>query len=210
MHANKTRDAEATRTAILAAAETLFAERGFAGTSIAGISEVCGASGPLIIHHFKDKRGLYRAVKSDIVRRYAACLPTPPEVLGGLRGILESVMTSMFSYYRNNPTMVRIANWSLLEGDTEPWGGESEWHHLYIGLIRDAQARGEIREDILPYRVLIIMTGAIHTWWEYHEHMLRDLEQTNDPDAADAGYLEDLQAVLLRGLSPRRTERTQA
>ncbi len=201
--AGKTRDAEATRAAILDAAEGLFAKHGFAGTSLAAIADICGASAPLILHHFKDKRGLYRAVKEAIVKRYAACWPAPSETVSGLPDILSTLMSTMFAYYKQNPTMVRIANWSLLEGDDEPWGGESEWLQRYIGQIQEAQRRGEIRSDIPPYRVLIIINGAIHTWWEYHEHMLRDLEQADDPDAADAGYFHDLRAVLLQGLAPK-------
>ncbi len=199
----KKRDAEATRAAILAAAEEIFAERGFAGTSIGRISRKCGASGPLIIFHFKDKRGLYEAVKAAIVGRYSECLPGPIEEARGLRGILRHILRAMFSYYKNNPTMTRIVNWTTLEGDVGNWGGESDWHHRYMGQIRDAQEKGDIRDDISPYRALILITGAIHVWWEFHEHLLRDLDQTDDPDIADETYCNEIEAVLLRGLSPR-------
>jgi TetR/AcrR family transcriptional regulator len=198
----KTRDAEATKAAILAAAEELFAERGFAGTPISRISERSGASGPLIIFHFKDKRGLYKAVKAAIARRYSEYLPAPIEEAEGLEDILQNIMHTMFSYYRENPTLMRIANWTNLEGNDESWDGESDWHHRYIDQIRAAQGKGEIRDDISPYRILVIITGAIHVWWEYHGHLLRDLSQSETPEVADERYFEELKAVLLRGLSP--------
>lgn len=198
----KTRDAEATKAAILAAAEKLFAENGFAGTSIGKISAKSGMSGSLILFHFKDKQRLYKAVKAAIVKRYSEYLPAPIEEAEGVQGILQNIMQAMFSYYRNNPTMMRIANWSTLEGDDEPWGDESEWHHRYIGQIRAAQEKDEIRDDISPFRVLVIITGAIHVWWEYHDHMLHDLGKADTPEAADEGYFKDLQAVLVRGLAP--------
>ncbi len=197
-----TRDAEATQSAILAAAEELFAEKGFAGTSIANISEKSGASGPLIMFHFKDKRGLYQAVKESIVKRYSQCLPEPIERAETLPEILNNILEAMFTYYRNNPTMSRMANWGRLEGDKEPWPGEEEWHHRYTDQIEKAQAIGEIRPDISPYRALIFITGAIHVWWEYNEHILVDLGQNATPDAGEEMYRQELEAILLRGLSP--------
>ncbi len=190
------------REAILEAAEQLFSEQGFAGTTISQIAERSGQSGSLVIFHFKSKKSLYKAVKASIVARYSACLPEPIEEVEGLHGILRNLMRAMFSYYRNNPTMVRIANWANLEGDHEAWGGESDWHHRYVGQIEAAQRRGEIRDDISPFRALIIITGAIHVWWEFHDHMLRDLDQTDTPDAADECFFHDLEAVLVRGLGP--------
>jgi TetR/AcrR family transcriptional regulator len=204
MNDTKSRNADATKAAILAAAEELFAERGFSGASIAKISEKSGASGPLIIFHFKDKRGLYEAVKTSIVERYSKCLPEPIEEADGLPGLLQNIMRAMFLYYQNNPTMMRIAKWATLEGDHESWDGESEWHHRYVGHIRAAQKRGAIRDDISPFRALVMISGAIHVWWEYRNHFLRDLDQADNPEGADETYFAELETVLLRGLSPTR------
>lgn len=198
----KTRDAETTKKAILAAAEDLFSEEGYCGTSIAEISKKSGVSGPLIVFHFKNKRGVYKAVKEAIVKRYSECLPEPVKEVETLYGIIRNIMKAMFSYYQNNPTMMRICNWSTLEGRDEPWGGESEWHHIYIDQISKAQEKGEIRKDISPYQILIIVTGAIHVWWEFHDHMLRDVCLLDDPEKANEDYYNSLEAVLLRGLTP--------
>jgi TetR/AcrR family transcriptional regulator len=198
----KTRDAGATKAVILAAAEDLFAESGFAGTSISRIAKKSGVSGALIMFHFKDKPGLYQAVKGSIIQRYSECLPAPLESAETLPAILHNILRAMFLYYKNNPTMSRMSNWGRLEGDLEPWPGEDEWHHRYMDQIRNAQTRGEIRDDISPYRALIIITGAIHVWWEYRDHMLRDLHQEDQPEVGDTEYFNELMAVLLRGLSP--------
>jgi hypothetical protein len=52
----KPRDAEDTVERVLEAAQTLFAEKGFAGTSLAMISEKCGISDGLIIGSGKGSR----------------------------------------------------------------------------------------------------------------------------------------------------------
>ncbi|HEV2656802.1 MAG TPA: TetR family transcriptional regulator, partial [Ktedonobacteraceae bacterium] len=55
-------DAEKTREAILSAAETLFAERGFDGTSVDAIAGQAGYNKSLIFQYFGDKLGLYSQV----------------------------------------------------------------------------------------------------------------------------------------------------
>ena len=62
------RDSEATRCAALDAAQHLFAEKGFAGTSMRDIAALSGVSQPLIHYHFGSKEGLYRAVKERLGR----------------------------------------------------------------------------------------------------------------------------------------------
>lgn len=50
-----------TRAEILAAALSLFAERGFAGTSIRGVAAGAGVDPALVHHYFGTKEGLFRA-----------------------------------------------------------------------------------------------------------------------------------------------------
>ena len=195
------RDREGTKAAILEAAEELFAARGFAGTSLSQVAAKSGTSGPLVVFHFKDKRGLYQAVKAAIVERhvdYGAGLPHEGPFVEGL----EALVRSMFAFYRDNPTMMRLANWGRLEGDLEPWPGEEQWHHLYVDRLRAAQRRGELRDDIAPYRALVLISGTLHVWWEYREHLLRDLEAFGEAEGADEAYLEEVLRVLKGGLLP--------
>src|SRR5689334_21836475 len=57
------RDADAAREAILSAAEEVFARKVFRGARVDEISDACGYSNSLIVHHYFDgKEGLYRAV----------------------------------------------------------------------------------------------------------------------------------------------------
>src|SRR5438876_1126636 len=55
-------DAQRTREAILSAAETVFAERGFDGTSVDAISSQAGYNKSLLFQYFGDKLGLYSQV----------------------------------------------------------------------------------------------------------------------------------------------------
>jgi TetR/AcrR family transcriptional regulator len=164
----KTRDAEATKEAILRAAERLFANNGFAGTPLREISEASGASGPLIVFHFKSKRGLYKAVKASIMRRFFAARDETPLPEKPFDAFIEHVLRAMFRFYRENPAMMRLATWDRLEGDVDPWPEEDEWHHTFWDRIRRAQQDGEIRDDLTPLNISIMICGAVHIWWEYH------------------------------------------
>lgn len=54
-----------TRARILSCAESLFAERGFAGTSLYAIAESAGMHTPGICYYFKTKEALYRGVMAS-------------------------------------------------------------------------------------------------------------------------------------------------
>jgi TetR/AcrR family transcriptional regulator len=57
---------ERTRAAILAAAETLFAERGFAETRLEDVAAAVGIRRASIVYYFADKAALYDAVLTDV------------------------------------------------------------------------------------------------------------------------------------------------
>ncbi len=198
----KTRDAEKTKEQILEAAESLFAEKGFAGTSLRELSEKSGASGPLIVFHFKDKQGVYNAVKATIINRYIQTDRQNAED-DSFNSFLKHLLDSMFQFYRDNPTMMRLANWGRLEGETDPWPGEDELHHEYCHRILQAQEQGEIRDDITPLNISIMICGAVHIWWEYHEHFIKHSVAGAQaaPVDADEFYFQQCLSVILRGLS---------
>lgn len=84
-------DAADSRARLLGAALRLFAENGFAKTSIRQIAEAAGANAALISYYFGDKQGLYNAA-------YAEPLGGPLRVEAGpeghsLHGFLEQFLT---------------------------------------------------------------------------------------------------------------------
>jgi TetR/AcrR family transcriptional regulator len=58
----------ATRDAILAAAATAFAARGFSGTSVDSIAAASGFNKAMIYYHFRSKKGLYVEILRDVFR----------------------------------------------------------------------------------------------------------------------------------------------
>ena len=202
----KTRNAEATKAVILEAAEEVFAEKGFAGASIRLISKKSRVSGSLILFHFQSKEQLYHEVKAAIIRRYELEEPTHINEEDPIELYIKKWLAALFDFYRRNPTMVRLSNWGLLEGDMEPWPGEDELHHLFESRLKKAQEKGEIRGDISPLHLSAMMVGMIHVWWEYHEHYIGHSQ--GDPDEIDGRYLQEALDFVMRGMTSATLEET--
>ena len=195
-------DGVATRNAILEAAEDIFAERGYAGTSISEIAKRSGASGPLIMSHFKNKRGVFQAMKAAVVERYEDhAIHRDEHTVASVEDWLERVIRSKFEHYKHNQNIHRLVDWCRLEGDTELWPGIQEWHDHYTALYQQLVTRGEARSDVLPFNIMLTVSGAIHLWWEYRDQHLQDMGAEAEPDQVDEAYVCTLIQSLNHGIS---------
>src|SRR5438552_18055568 len=119
-------DAQRTREAILGAAEAVFAEHGFDGTSVDAIAETAGYNKSLLFQYFGDKLGLYTAVNKRADRdltEFQARVLAPfleDETLATdahkFRSFLETVIGGVFDYLREHPRLTRIILWEQAEG----------------------------------------------------------------------------------------------
>jgi AcrR family transcriptional regulator len=118
-------DAEATREAILNAAEEVFAQHGFDGARIDAIAEKAGYNKSLIFQYFDDKLGLYAAVvgradeQTRVMQDQALMtlrkqgVPLSPEQI---KNMLRDYVGWYFDYLVEHPRVMRIFNWELAEG----------------------------------------------------------------------------------------------
>jgi TetR/AcrR family transcriptional regulator len=170
------RDAEATREAILAAAEALFARDGFAGARIDAIAAASGYNKSLIFQYFGDKLGLYRAVvarmkeqtDAQLAQLIAPFVANDEAALDAhqVRTLIEAAVTWTFDYYLARPNLVRILAWEAAEGwrtfnmlETQQGGGE--WLVAVSSFTRRAQAAGLIHPDLDPIMMAITILGMI-------------------------------------------------
>ncbi len=188
------RDSEATQAAVLKAAERLFAENGFAATSIREISQESGVSHPLILHHFGSKSDLYSAVKRRLVEDYAKRFPNaaknpcrPLNIRAELRRILK--------YIGGNPMMFRLAARTRLDGDNQIWPGEPAVLDMLTRRITCSQKRKLIRDDVSPEHLSIMLLGMIYFWLEWREHIGQRFGDRID----EATYLRQATAIFERG-----------
>ena len=88
---------EATRAALVGAARSLFAERGYAATAAEEVVRQAGVTRGAMYHHFRDKKALFRAVHEQIeeemvvaIGRRIAGMEDPMEILvAGLDTFLD-------------------------------------------------------------------------------------------------------------------------
>ncbi len=106
--------AEATREQLLRVATQLFAERGYAGVGTELIAASAGLTRGALYHHFRDKRGLFRAVherlEEDLVARVGEHVTGASDPVGMLTVALRAFLDSC-----EDPVFRRIA---LLEAPT--------------------------------------------------------------------------------------------
>ncbi len=196
--------AEATRTQILDAAEKLFAERGFAGTSMRTLAVAAGTSQALLHHPFGTKAGLYEAVKVRFNDRYVAEQGEeatdrdvdPETVLGEVR--------RYFRFLKDNPNLSRLVAWAWLEGDEAPWGG---WEIIWTRLRRwldHAKAQGLLAQHVDPGLFMVMGAASVQYWFDHRDVLCRTIGlDPNDPEIDDR-YLAHTVGVLLTGVAARR------
>jgi TetR/AcrR family transcriptional regulator len=155
-------DPEASRAAILDAAELLFLERGFAGASMSEIAKASGVTKSLIHHHFGSKESLWEEVKRT---RFAAYHDQQMKLLTGQPPSAEVIQASMkvyFDFLASNPQILRMMWWMCLENDRQENDMISELREAGVRHIALAQQVGIMRADLQPEHILMGFLGMVH------------------------------------------------
>jgi TetR/AcrR family transcriptional regulator len=203
MNDHRQRDPEATKQAILEAAERVIVEKGFGKASVAEIASVAGVTKSLIHHHFHSKEKLWDEVKRHRFREYAAVQKQLLDEPGFSAGLLRRSIEEYFRFLARNPHFPRLVSWMHLE---EPEDAPFELAESLIELgmekVRQAQAAGELRSDIHPFFVLVSFLGLAMYWFQNKEHHCRWCE-SNSEARDDEKYLEAIQKIFFEGVLPR-------
>jgi AcrR family transcriptional regulator len=202
----KERNGNETKERVLAAAEGIFAARGFDGSSLAMVAEASGLSVGLILHHFKSKEGLYRELLARIASRYRATLS---EAMGAVpkedfeiasRRILESV----FRFWRDDSVYRRISLWTYLEGREGLAEAESATSSGLAAMVRGLQGTGKADAGFEPYALLAMTIGPIHFWVQYRDSFKAQLGLAGGADELDEAFLDQYAGLVAKLFRPAR------
>lgn len=105
-----------TRAQILDAATRLFAEHGFASTSLNHIAEEVGIRRPSLLHHFPSKLDLYRAVIFQTFGDWFALVDEAVQGEDTGWPQVERVLNAAFTFFEAHPEFVRLARREAIEG----------------------------------------------------------------------------------------------
>ncbi len=97
-----------TREAIIHAAMTMFAEKGYAGASIREICQAAGVTKPVLYYHFENKEHLFQELMVDCFGYYMKILLRASQCDGDLRKRLVRVVYSDFQAVKADPARIRF------------------------------------------------------------------------------------------------------
>jgi TetR/AcrR family transcriptional regulator len=194
-----TRDPDLTRDRILEAAHALFVDKGFAAVSMREIAAHSGVTKSLIHHHLGNKEALWERVKERAFAAYAegqeAELRAAQEPDADL---LRNAVIRYFGFLQSNPEVVRLFAWTHLDEDQSCGRIDAELVRLGAERVREAQARGLLRQDVNPAHVVTMFVNACTQWFEARAH------HSQWPGVGDdAEYLDDFLKIFFEGLTPR-------
>jgi AcrR family transcriptional regulator len=104
------------RAKITAAAEQLFAARGYDGTVTRDIARAAGVNAAMIHYYFGNKEGLYRAILEGAASRVRSLLVETAAGKGATREQLARFVDAYSAYILSQPNLARILYREMLTG----------------------------------------------------------------------------------------------
>jgi len=151
--------------AILDAAESLFAEKGFDAVSMSAIARLAKTSKPNIYHHFKNKDDLYLAVMKTAVQRSSALLDSLEDAPGThgqhLADFSAGQLQNILAHSRSTQLILREAL------STNSQRGQEIAKHVVggvfnriVAMVRSGQQANEFREGPDPALAAFMIVAA--------------------------------------------------
>ena len=182
------RDPEGVRARALAAAVEEFAERGFEAGSLRGVARRAGVSPPLISYHFGSKQALLEEVKAEVVHRASVSLAQAIGRHARDADLVRGMMTAFFEHAQVEVTTRRSGLWAQLSGQ-HSFQGERDTLQRIVALVRHAQERGELRDDVAAEHLVWTFRSAVYGWLDNRERACEVFDLDPDDEATDARYL---------------------
>jgi TetR/AcrR family transcriptional regulator len=153
-----------TRDRVLQVAQTLFAERGYRGTSLRDISGRIGIKAPSLLHHFSSKDDLYLAVLDRIFTRLEAAARSVMEGRGSSSERILKAVGGAIDFIASQPDFGRVV-WNEFI-DRNGVGRQMLKRRLpplfkaMLEFIVDGQGRGEFRPEVDPFHFLLSLLSV--------------------------------------------------
>ena len=158
--------------AILDAAKGAFADKGFEGTSIAGIARVAQISDGLVYRYFRSKRELLYEVLRKFYERILLDLETQVFKHDAFPARLEALIRRHLEVFVSDTDLCRLFISEVRTASDYEGSSIQELNRLYtsvlIRIVKDAVKSGEVRPDVNPKLLRDVIFGAIeHLAWRH-------------------------------------------
>ncbi|MGA2812524.1 MAG: TetR/AcrR family transcriptional regulator [Candidatus Acidiferrum sp.] len=189
------------REALFRAALDLFAEKGFAETTVEDITEAADVGKGTFFNYFPSKEHLLVAFSDMQIGKLQAAVDVVLESNQPMPSFLRSLSLNMTSEPARNPSIIRAllqANLSSPSVREIMRRNHERGHALLTKLVEAGQKRGEIRNDLPAGEIAHVfrqtVLGTLLMWSVWGDSSL--------PERVHAAF-----DLLWHGLSPRETRR---
>jgi len=196
--------------AILEAAETLFAEKGFDAVSMSAIARLANTSKPNIYHHFKNKNELYLAVMKSAVQRSSVLLDSLEEAPGTFRQHLSDFSAGQLNNILTHSRSTQLILRETLSGGTQ--NGQEIAKHVVgevfsrlVAMVHHGQREKEFRDDIDPSLAAFMVVAANMFFFQASPIMKHTPEAhfTSDANTFSNGVLD----ILFNGILQKKEDK---
>jgi AcrR family transcriptional regulator len=172
MATRKTPVSASSRDRLRESAKTLFAQRGFEGTTTAAICRLAGTSQSQLIKHFSDKRGVLEAIFEHTWEQINPAVRLTTERIASPREKLRVVIDMVLNFLGKDRAIRTLV---LLEGRRIRGDGHMvvlapgfiEFVKMLDEILKELAAQGELAPNIHPQAFRSALMGAV-------EGMMRD------------------------------------
>mgnify|MGYP001090967487 CR=1 FL=1 len=161
----KHRNAQDAKERLLDAATTLFAERGFAGTTVQKIVECAGVTKPVLYYYFESKAGMFRAILDRAGHMQLELLEKVADAPGTVLDRLLLLYQSLYEGVAEYPSMFRLIH-NLLFGPPQgvPEYDYNVFHRRIFETVQAIYVEGLDRNEVAdaePGEVAMLVLGLL-------------------------------------------------
>jgi TetR/AcrR family transcriptional regulator len=193
---DKKRNDQGSRVRLIEAAVKLFAEKGYANTSVREIVELAGVTKPVLYYYFKSKEGMFRQILDYAAKQEEEMLSEVLETPGPVLERLIHLYRLAYRVLNEDRNLFKVIHNLIFSPNTETEHLDlGKYHRRMIDVIKsiylEGLAKGEVKEAS-PDEVAFLVTGL----FDFCIHL--DYTQ---PQRCDPGRPERLLRMAFFGLN---------
>jgi TetR/AcrR family fatty acid metabolism transcriptional regulator len=153
--------------AILKAAVTVFADKGYHGCRISDVAEEAGVAYGLVYHYFGNKDALLSSIFETNWAVFLKAVDAIVEEKQPTREKLRQIIDFLINAYEATPLIVKVL---ILEFGRSSRVGDTldtpEMNHFFLvleRLLQEAAEEGQLRDGIEPRAAAVLLLGAVES-----------------------------------------------
>ncbi|MCX2978873.1 TetR/AcrR family transcriptional regulator [Candidatus Marimicrobium litorale] len=187
------------KTRILDAAETLFANTGYEATSIVDIADTVGVRGPAIYKHYSSKAAIYDAVIDRLFTPMKAVTELPASVVEPQS---FELLEQLVKHHIDNPNIPRLIQQATLSSGEHLEKLVTEWYRPFFSKVLEQSSA--ITPVIMAFHSMLL--GYI-TLAPLHQKIFQ-LDPLDEHHVAEQLKLQNQMAALLLTATDSEVEET--